>query len=242
MGASCAKKPASDGSSETAEEKGVAVTDNCGNPYYPFKKGLTIAYSVTPTSGAAGSADFTTRIVSVEGTKAKVQTELYGGAIADMEADCASGSVALTGSSGLGADLQGMTFKTTVLSSSGTSMPANVKANATWDFTETIKMEITGGATGFAGSAVNLTAREQSKAIGEESVTVPAGTFKAMKVETTRTTESSFVTATGASLGKIPTTTDTSTEWWVKGIGMVKTVTVNSDGTSTIEAKSVSGN
>ena len=129
MGASCAKQPAAtDTSDATSGKSNNAVTDNCGNAYYPFKEGLTIAYSVTPTAGTAGSSDFTTRIVSVEGTKAKVQTELFGGAIADMTADCASGSVALTGSSGLGADLQGMKFKTTVISSSGTSR--NVSKNA----------------------------------------------------------------------------------------------------------------
>jgi hypothetical protein len=212
----------------------VSTSDSCGNPYYPFKSGLVIAYRVTPTTGAAGSSDYTIRILSVTGTTAATRAEFAGGVIADMTADCASGSVALKGSSGLSAAMQDVKFKTTVVSSSGTFMPADVKAGATWSNSETIIMELTGGPAASMGP-ITMTTTEESKAIGEESVTVPAGTYTAMKVELTRKTISK------ANFGTIPESTSTSTEWWVKGIGMVKTVTKTEDGTSTIEAKSITG-
>ena len=238
IGAGCAKQPASN---NTSDNSGIAYSDTCGNPYYPFKPGLTIAYKVTPATGAEGSSDFTTKVVSVTGTTAAVQVKLFGGVTTDMTADCASGSVALKGSTGLGSDFQGMKFKTTVVSSSGSSMPANVSAGTTWDHSEILKMEVTGGNSALTGSTLNLTTTEQGKAIDEESVTVPAGTYKAMKIEIKRTTETEFSGSIGASLGKMKPATYTSTEWWVKGIGMVKTVTVGQDGTSTTEAKSISG-
>lgn len=208
---------------------GGKTSDTCGNPYYPFKPGMAITYHET-----AGNSDYTIRTVSVAGTTATIRAELADGSTADMTADCASGSVEMKGSSGLSAAMQGTTFKTTVVSSTGMYMPANVKAGSTWNNSETMRMDLTGGSAASLGS-ITLTTTEQSRAIGEESVTVPAGTFTAMKVEIKRTS------TTVAKMGKIPPSTQTSTEWWVKGIGMVKTVTVSPEGTSTIEAKSITG-
>ncbi|MDD5251159.1 MAG: hypothetical protein PHT12_00825 [Patescibacteria group bacterium] len=224
-----------------AERPSTTTSDSCGNPYYPFKPGLTIAYSVTPPANTPGDADYTVRTVSVSGNKATVRTEMAGGVTADMEADCANGSVEMKGSSGLGADVQG--FKTTVISSSGTFMPADVSAGSTWSNSKTVRMDSAGGSAAAAamGSLI-MTTTEQSRAVGEESVTVPAGTYKAMKVESTQTTTSKFsATPAGTQSSEMPPSTYTSTEWLVKGIGMVKSVTKGEGGTSTTEAKSITG-
>ncbi len=234
IGAGCGQSATVSTNGAPTEKPSTTTSDACGNPYYPFKPGLTIAYRVTPSTGAAGDADYTIRIVSVSGTTAATRVELAGGGTADMSADCANGSVALNGSSNLGAAMQGVEFKTTVLSSTGTYMPANVSAGSTWNNAETVKMEFTGGPSAGMGP-ITLTTTEESRAIGEESVTVPAGTYKAIKVELTRTTTSKL---SGIA---IPPSTSKSTEWWVKGIGMVKTVTVSEGQTSTVEAKSISG-
>ncbi|MFH1078207.1 MAG: hypothetical protein V1745_02925 [Patescibacteria group bacterium] len=235
VGGGCGQSSPAATSTDTTTGVSTAVSDTCGNPYYPFKPGLVIAYRVTPTAGAAGSSDYTIRTVSVSGSMATIRAELANGATTDMTADCADGSVALKGTSGLGAAMEGTKFKMTPVSSSGTSMPADVKANATWESTEKVQMEFTDDSTMDLGT-ITITTNEKSTALGEESVTVPAGTFTAMKIELKRTTSSV------AKFGAIPAATDTTTEWWVKGIGMVKSVTVNSDGTSTVEAKSVAGN
>lgn len=232
VGAGClSKAPVS---TNTNTETKVITQDTCGNSYYPFKPGLAIAYRVTPPIKVAGDSDYTIRIVSLSGTTAAIRAEFAEGGTVDMTADCASGSVALKGSSSLGAALEGVQFKTTVVSSSGTEMPANVKAGSTWSNTETIRMEVTGGPAASLGP-ITMTTKEDSRAIGEESVTVPAGTYKAMKVEIKRTTTSV------AKVAAIPPSTDTSTEWWVKGVGMVKSVTKSEDGISTTEAKSITG-
>jgi len=221
--------------------KGSAYSDACGNPYYPFKPGLAIAYKVSPSTGAEGDSDYTIRTLSVSGTTAKTRTEMAGGVTADMEADCASGSVELKGSSNLDAAAQGVGFKTTVLASSGTFMPSNVSAGTVWNNSETILMEFTEGASASMGP-ITSTTTEQSRAIGEESVTVPAGTYTAIKVELTRTITSKFSGGPkGIKLPAMPPTTVKSTEWWVKGIGMVKSVTVSEGQTSTVEAKSITG-
>ncbi|MFA6447376.1 MAG: hypothetical protein WCW31_03935 [Patescibacteria group bacterium] len=233
VGAGCGPKA----SVSTNETGGPSTTasDECGNPYYPFKSGMAITYHESSTNKAVESSDYTIRTVKVVGTTATIRAELGDGATADMTADCASGSVALKGSSSLGAAAEGTTFKTTVISSEGTSMPADVKAGSTWNHSETIQMDLEGGAAAGLGS-IKMTTTEKSRAISEESVTVPAGTFKAIKVEVKRTTTSA------AKIGNIPATTQTTTEWWVKGIGMVKSVTVGQEGTTTTEAKKITGN
>ncbi|MFA5945373.1 MAG: hypothetical protein WC802_00485 [Patescibacteria group bacterium] len=213
----------------------TSTADACGNPYYPFKEGMAIAYSVSPSTGAVGDSDYTLRTVSVKGTEATLRAELPGGASAEMTADCSSGSVALKGSSNLSSAIEGAQFKTTVLSSEGTYMPANVSAGTTWNNSETVQMDMTGGAAAGLGS-ITLTTKENSKAIAEESVTVPAGTYKAIKVELTRETTSK--TSSGFA---IPASKATSTEWWVKGVGLVKSITKADGQTSTVEAKSVTG-
>jgi hypothetical protein len=244
IGAGCGQKtpaPSPSPANRAAPTNAAPVSDECGNPYYPFKPGLAIAYRVSPTTGAAGGSDYTIRTVGVNGTVATVRAETAGGGSADMEADCANGSVALKGSSGLDAAVGGTKFKTTVLSSSGTSMPANLAPGATWNHSETIKMEMTSGTV--AGmDTITMTTTEQGRAVGQESVTVPAGTYDAMKIELTRTTASKFSgTPSGMKIPEMPPDTTTATEWWVKGIGMVKSVTVDKGQTSTVEAKSVTG-
>jgi hypothetical protein len=244
LGASCGQKPSGTTAPTDTDQgsiKSTTKSDACGNPYYPFKEGLTIAYGITPTTGAAGDSDYTYRITKVTGTTASISVALASGATVEMSADCASGSVAMNGSSNLGAALEGQKFKTTVLKSSGTFMPPNVSAGTTWSNSEEVEMELTDGS--IAGmDKINLTTAEQSKAVSEESITVPAGTYKAMKVELTRTTTSKFIGApAGFKLPEMPPSVSKSTEWWVKGVGMVKSVTTVDGKTSTTEAKSVSG-
>lgn len=236
-GAGCgAQTPASNpiSTNPTVEKPSATTSDACGNPYYPFKPGLAITYHTSSTAGGSGNSDYTIRTVDVVGTEATIRAEFADGATADMTADCSSGSVSLKGSSGLGAAVEGVTFKTTVATSSGTYMPADVKAGTVWNNSETIKMDMSGGPSASLGT-ITLTTTEESRAIGEESIAIPAGTFKAMKVEIKRTSTSV------AKFGKIPPSTEKTTEWWAKGIGMIKSVTVSPDGTTTVEATSVKG-
>lgn len=247
VGAGCGRKasestnasPAANKQPAPAEKPSTTTSDSCGNPYYPFKVGLTIAYSVTPFTKVAGDADYTISTVSVFGNKATMRTEMAGGVSADMEVDCASGSVESNGMSGLGADNTG--FKMTVVSSSGTFMPMDAAAGSTWSNSKTTRMDPTGEAAAGMGSLTMITT-EESQAVGEESITVPAGTYNALRVESTHTTTTKFSNMpAGMAVGEGTPSTYTFTEWLVKGIGVVKTVTKSESGISTTEARSITG-
>lgn len=230
LGAGCGQSaPASPNAAPTAKPS-TTTSESCDNPYFGFKPGLTIAYSVTPFTKTAGDADYTTSIIGMSGNSVSVRTEMAGGVASSMKLDCRNHSVVST---------DGQDFKMNVVSSSGTFMPPNVKTGSTWGNSQTVKLESSSDAAAAAGmGAFTITTTEQARAVAEESVTVKAGTYKAVKVELTRTSTDQFESA---AVKKTPPTTSTSVEWWVKGIGMIKSVTTGQGTTSTIEAKSITG-
>lgn len=224
----------------------VTPSDTCGNPYYPFKAGLAITYGITSSAKASADSDYTLRVLEASGASATIRSEMSNGVTADVQVDCAAGTVAMKGAFDLGAAMEGTKVKTTVISSSGTFMPANVAVGTVWSNAQTMKVETTGGPAGMG--PITTTTEADSKAIAQENVTVPAGSYDALKVEVTRTTTmEGLAMPSGVKLPpgmKIPTpppTVTVSTEWWVKGIGMVKSVTKYKDSATTVEAKSVTG-
>lgn len=223
------------------------ANDICGNPYYPFKAGLAVTYGVSTSPSSKPLPDYTLRVVSVTGSTATLRVDMENSVGADLTADCANGTVALKGVFDLGTVARGMKVKSTVVSQTGTYLPADVAVGSTWSNAQTIKVEMTEGPGAGMGPITTSTSTE-NKAVGTESVTVPAGTYEAMKVEVKRTTTSDIpAMPAGMKLPpsvKPPTpppTVTTSTEWWVKGIGLVKNVSVSQGTTTTVVAKSVSG-
>jgi len=74
------------------------------------------------------------------------------------------------------------------------------------------------------GTITANTTMTNIRCIGKETITVPAGTFEAYKVTTTSTTE-----ASGFGTGRSPII-NTSTTWYVRGIGVVKSINTDDKG------------
>lgn len=230
VGAGCGQSASVATNGTPTEKPSTTTSESCGNPYFGFKPGLTIAYSVTPFTKIAGDADYTTSIVGVSGNTVSAHTEMAGGITSNVNVDCKNHSVIST---------DGQDFKMTTVSSSGTFMPSDMKAGSTWSNEQTVQLESSSDAAAAAGMGVfTITTTEQSHAVAEESITIKAGTYKTVKVEATRVSTNQF---TGSAANKTPPSTSTSVEWWVKGIGMVKSITTGQGSTSTIEAKSITG-
>jgi len=262
VGAGCKKEASvdvsADASADVSADAGAAARANadasarvaadvCGNPYYPFKEGLSITYGISSTDGTS-SPDYTMVITDVTGTTAQIEARMSNGVTGKMTADCAGGTVTLGGDFDMGSVAQAGTVKTEVVSTSGTFMAANVDIGSTWESQQQIKTEATSG-VGAGMGPVTTDVKTVSRAAAKESVTVGAGTYDAVKVEQTRTVTVNMDEAmTNIQLPpgmKIPTpapTTVTTTEWWVKGIGLVKSQTLAGGVTTTVEAKAVSGN
>jgi hypothetical protein len=101
---------------------------------------------------------------------------------------------------------------------SGLTYPAEIQAGSTWQHTLDYSgtMEIAGQ----SGEAQGNTIYDYT-AIGVESVSVPAGTFEAMKIDIVTTIN---ITATFQGTTMPLTLTSTGASWFVQGVGWVKSV------------------
>lgn len=187
-------------------------TGLCENPYYPVREGATWNYQ--GSSSLTEPYTFTDTITSLRADGYTLTTE-FDELIRTQEWACTpEGIVALQLGGGLTTTQTNLTVETQ--NASGVTYPAEIKAGDTWshslEFTGT--MDIAGNSGEAEGST-----QSDFTALGIESVTVPAGTFEAMKVEI-QTTFEATVDFQGLS---IPVTfTTTTISWFVEDVGWVK--------------------
>lgn len=199
----------------------------CTNAYYPVREGATWTY--VSTGGPVGGYGFTDTISSV-GEDGFTLTTQFDELTRTQDWACRTeGLVALQlgGTSAATLNSQEMQLTLDVSNVSGVTFPAEISAGDQWqhalEFTGTMMIadqEI--GATGSAQSSFT--------AIAVESVTVPAGTFEAMKIRVDST-----INITGIFQGvSVPfTVTSPYDYWFAQGVGWVK-----ASGTGLVEDES----
>lgn len=121
-------------------------------------------------------------------------------------------------------------FHTT--SSSGITLPATIKPGDMWDQAVTLE-----GTENIGGNQVPAKNEftNSCMAIGVESVTVPAGTFDAMRVDCDTNMD---ITITMLNTPVSTALKFTTTSWYVENVGMVKTAKTGDGVNSTIELTS----
>ena len=194
----------------------VAGSGLCANAYYPVREGATWTYS--STGGPTGGYGFTDTITAVRDDGFTL-TSQFGDLTRTQEWGCsAEGLVALQlgGTSAATLNTENMEMNLDVDHVSGVTFPSEIKPGDSWQHA----LEFTGNMT-VAGQQVEATGDAQSsfQAIGIESVTVPAGTFEAMKIhiETTINIAGNF---NGVSF---PVSISSPYDYWfVQGVGWVK--------------------
>ena len=127
------------------------------------------------------------------------------------------------------------------LSQEGVFLPKDLRVGSEWDTTYAVEGKFTTPAMGNQPVNMKQSIAMQQKALAEESVTVPAGTFTAIKIEQKTTVTIDF----GANAimqqfaSQMPPITTTNYLWLVKGVGMVKSESVYQGETSRVEAISI---
>jgi len=188
----------------------------CANTYYPVRQGATWNYK--SSGGSAGEYSFTDTISSVREDGFTLSTQ-FGDLTRTQEWGCQpEGLVALQfgGAPAAMLNAQNMQLNLEVTNVSGVTFPSEIQAGDQWQHSLDLQGNMTvanqeGSATGNAQN--NFTA------VGNESVTVPAGTFDAMKVQVD-TTLNMNVSYQGLS---VPVTFSGSyTYWFAQGVGWVK--------------------
>ncbi len=210
-------EPAQPTATEPATEPPATASSSlCANPYYPVREGATWTYS--STGGAAGEYSFTDTITAVR-EDGFTLTSQFDDLTRTQEWACQpEGLVALQlgGPSAAMLSAQDMQLNLEVNKVTGVTYPSQVNPGDQWqqnlDFEGSMAVaNQEGTATGNAQFAFN--------AIGIESVTVPAGTFEAMKVQVV-TTLNFNVTYQGLS---VPVTVSGTYDYWfAEGVGWVR--------------------
>jgi hypothetical protein len=203
-----------------------ATSSACDNPLYPVVVGATWNYSLTgPLSDT-----FTRSIAALTSDGFTDQDVFTSGAIRTGHWTCESGNltnldpgdnlvtaVVQTASSNTG-------FQTTAME--GVTMPSGITSGTSW--TQNFTIEGNQDLNGQQVASKNVTSFSCT-ATGEESVTVAAGSFTAMRVDC-QTNITITITMAGM---EIPTSIiSTSSAWYAPGVGMVKTDSMLSDGTT----------
>jgi hypothetical protein len=194
----------------------VAGNTLCANTYYPIREGATWSYQ--SSGSVAGNYGFTDTITSVREDGFTLTSDFEGVTRTQEWACKPEGLVALQmgGPAATVLNSQDMELKLEVKNVSGVTYPGTIEAGDKWQHS----MDFTGemGLAGQKGEASG-NALSNFTATGIESVTVPAGTFDAMKIQV-ETTVNIHVTYQGLN---VPVTfTGTYAYWFVPNIGWVK--------------------
>lgn len=204
----------------------------CGNAYFPLRQGYAVTYRNTFPGGAPN--EYTLSVERVEGNEIELKTAFQSGTTGTQTLECEDGVVRAKSFIALGgpSSLTGQAKTTAVR---GELMPRDLRVGSAWETEFDVDVKITDPlkdpmvdplsdplASGRA-TRLGTTIKIAREALAEESVTVPAGTFRALKIR-------SVTTGMGFPI--------TSNEWWVEGSGLVK-VTTGDDQSIVSEAISV---
>lgn len=199
-----------------ATDPTAAQADACANQYYPVREGATWSYA--STGSTVGNYSFTDTITAVRGDGFTLSTQ-SGGVTRTQEWACrAEGLLALQlgGAPAAMLNAQQMQLELQLQDATGVTFPGRINAGDQWQH----HLNVTGSIEfmGQQGTAEG-NAQNNFTAVGIESVTVPAGTFEAMKIQV-ETRIRFDVSYQGLS---VPVTfTATYDYWFVEGVGWVR--------------------
>ena len=209
----------------------VTVSGNCANPYYPVSSTTRREYEVTYMGGDMKPVSYTESYSDITPEAFKQVTSLAGGSTITHAWKCAGEGLAALDYAQLNFGNQsqgGMKMDIDTINAEGVMIPAaaNWRVGHKWKtrFDLSGKIESPGApAPGDMKSTVLL----DHEIVGEEAVTVAAGTFNAFKVVTklTQTGTMNMGGGSGPSTMNIPLNTAlTMTLYHARDVGLVKSV------------------
>lgn len=191
----------------------------CSNPLVPVKPGATWTY-VVDASGAEGPSGFSTTISDVRPEGFTMAVKWGENMTTNQEWACRpEGLLALSPAAGerlLGLSWQGIKADLQTSNAAGVTVPADVKPGGQWVYL----LDLAGNvAQGSLGAKLSGTVSTTIRTIGTEPVTVPAGTFQAVKIQAI----SSFRLVTDFGALRLPmNSVVSSTFWFAPGIGWIQ--------------------
>jgi len=244
LGAGCRSTPASDRAvvpTPASAPSGILGSSGsaCDHPYFPVRAGYSLTYKNSYNSLIDGSPQvdrYTMRITEVNTSRAKMEVEFTGGLRSTQDMSCADGVLRTSAYLDLSG---GRSVSARTISSSGEYLPRDLRVGSAWSQTFNLEMRPTVGEGMEAMPNMNALATINHQALREESVTVPSGTYTAIVVKSS-TSMRLDVAGSGATAGDLPPMEFESLGYWVRGVGLVKSVAQMGGGfTATSEAETI---
>jgi hypothetical protein len=188
----------------------------CANPLYPVASGVTWTYR--STGSLSGDFSFTDTITEVREDGFTLSSDVDGTSLIQEWVCKPEGLASLTLGGGVagGISTSGVKMDLTTSNVQGVIVPKAVNSGDQWPYSLDFE-----GTMEYDGTLVDTkgTASFTFNAVGEENVTVPAGTFNAMKihVDSTLDMQVTYSGFTAPAVFSIPTDI-----WYAPGVGWVK--------------------
>jgi hypothetical protein len=217
----------------TASPETAASVVGCANPYYPAVPNASRIYKSSGTPKGEYTLTETTTEVRADGFT--VLTD-YGTNVKSIEWSCDSEGLRVysTGNEkmqGLEVDSDQFQLEVTIKNPAGVTLPAKIETGDSW--VQSFDFDSTGTIGGNTTTGTG-TSTSTYKAHGVESITTPAGTFQAMKIQS-ETEED--IQATFNSLAMNSSNAYQTIYWFVEGVGLVRSETTGGY-TETLELQS----
>ncbi len=185
----------------------------CTNAYYPVREGATWTYK--SSGGPSGGYSFTDTVTAVRADGFTL-TSQFENLTRTQEWSCKPEGLVALQLGGAAVSTQSMNLDVQTQNVSGITYPKEINTGDQWDYALdfTGKINVAGNSGEAKGNDKN-----HFKALGIESVTVPAGTFDAMKIQTDTTLD---ITASVQGVSVPVTFSGSYTYWFAQGVGWVK--------------------
>ena len=230
----CAHGPAGTSSSSkaTVPPGNPSGNGNCANAYFPTSVGTSWSYA---SSGSPlGAYTYTWTVTSLSSTGFSTSDQYSTGVNAEIKWECQNGNLAaLTGgSNSLSLSTSMVKMTSSSITAEGYNIPADFGSAKSWSEKVTVDGTVT---TSTAKSvSTQIVTQLDCNTAGTETVSVPAGTFDAVKVTCNENVSVSALMQGTPMPAGAPVTVNI-TNWYAKGVGLVQSVRVGGNpGTETV--------
>lgn len=236
FGAGCSSTPPSSTSDAPRAEAPSPVPvarGSCDHAYYPLKSGSSITYKTISTGP---STSFSMTVVEATQASAKLKYHFEPSFDLDSEIACTNEGIRATSYLDMGSAFSGGKMSAKTISSYGQLLPQDLRVGSVWASGYEVETTTTmPDAVRMGMGSGRSTFHTTNTAMGEVTVTVPAGTFTALKVES----KMKIHTVLGARMPPMDSES-TTYNYFVRGKGLVKSETTDSrGGSSGMEATSI---
>lgn len=206
----------------------VATDSGCLNLYFPLKTGSAIEYEMD-----GGTARIPMKIAVKEHTADSIKLDytftVKGQEVAmTNELVCEDGNIHGKGYFDFASKLSGLDIKYDTVKMEGEIIPSDLKVGREWTLDSEVIVRTSDKRMQAMLDGKHQTTHIVSKVVAEEDITVPAGTFRALKIH------QDIMVDTGLG-AKVTTQGDA---WYVKDVGLVKSAnTVNGSTSGMVATK-----